>query len=247
MYYGIPGRARRLRAFYRPFVAPDSVCFDVGAHAGNRVRAWRALGARVVAVEPQRLFGALLERLYGDDPAVTLVRAALGARAGVAEILVSSRHPTVSTLSRDWAERVARSRGFAGVRWDRRERVPVTTLDALIAEHGNPAFVKIDVEGAEAEVLAGLSTPVPALSFEFLPAAPEGALACLERLSVLGDYRYNWSLGERLRLESAAWVEPAAVRAFLERLPPEGPSGDVYARQARARPAPPPAAGARPR
>lgn len=53
MYYGIPFRAARLRRFYGQFVRPGDLCFDVGAHAGNRVRAWRALGARVLAIEPQ--------------------------------------------------------------------------------------------------------------------------------------------------------------------------------------------------
>ena len=46
------------------------------------------------------------------------------------------------------------------VRWDS-SIVPATTLDELIAAYGIPAFVKIDVEGMEHEVLAGLSQPVP--------------------------------------------------------------------------------------
>ena len=39
-----------------------------------------------------------------------------------------------------------------GCGWQR--RCPVTTLDKLIARHGSPDIVKIDVEGFEAEVLS---------------------------------------------------------------------------------------------
>src|SRR5262245_3241112 len=70
MSYGIPLRARRLRRFYAQFVTAGSLCFDVGAHAGNRVRCWRKLGARVIAIEPQPDFVRLLELLYGRDPLV---------------------------------------------------------------------------------------------------------------------------------------------------------------------------------
>ena len=84
MYYGIPLRARRLRNFYSQFVPRGSLCFDVGAHVGNRVRCWRKLGARVVAVEPQPDFARLLRLLYGRDRGVELVTAALGRSAGTA-------------------------------------------------------------------------------------------------------------------------------------------------------------------
>ena len=73
MYYGIPFRARRLRRFYAQFVHPRALCFDVGAHAGNRVRCWRQLGARVVAIEPQPDFVRVLRWLYGNDGGVEIV------------------------------------------------------------------------------------------------------------------------------------------------------------------------------
>ncbi len=229
LYYGIPFRRRRLARLYRPFIGPGSVCFDVGAHVGNRVRCWRGLGARVVAVEPQGDLVRVLRFLFRRDPEVRIVASALGAAPGSATLLVSERTPTVSSLSRSWTARVGASRPFRGVSWKPGAQVEVTTLDALIDRFGLPSFVKIDVEGYEAEVLAGLSQPVPALSFEYLPAAREVGLQCIDRLGTLGDYRFNWSPGESHRLTESAWLEPDQMRARLASMPAEGDSGDVYA------------------
>ena len=229
LYYGIPLRAGRLTRFYAPLVARGDLCFDIGAHAGNRVRCWRALGARVVAVEPQPDFVRILERLFGNDPAVTIVPAAAGREVGSAELLVSDRTPTVTTLSRDWMERVRATPSFRGIEWRKGPTVPVTTLDALVARFGVPAFVKIDVEGFELAVLEGLSRPVEGLSFEYLPATRDIALGCIDRLAALGGYRFNWSVGETHRLAGAAWLDAGAMRELLVALPEDARSGDVYA------------------
>lgn len=233
MYHGIPSHASRLRSFYADFILPGSVCFDIGAHVGSRVRAWRALGARVVAIEPQADFVRVLRMLYGRDERVTILAAGLGARECLATLLVSERTPTVSTLSPDWIIDVQQDPSFRGVTWKPGKAVPITTLQTLIETYGIPAFVKIDVEGFEAEVLRGLDTALPCLSFEYLPAARRVALECIERLATLGDYHYNWSVGESHRLERAEWSDSNEIRRFIESLTLQAGSGDIYARRDR--------------
>ena len=230
IYNGNPLRSRAHRSFYRQFVNPGDLCFDVGAHVGNPVRTMLKLGGRVVAVEPQPRFQWLLRRFYGDNPEVTLVDKALGATPGEAELYVSSRYPTVTTLSRDWIKSVGRAASFSEVSWDGRVTVEVTTLDTLIAQHGRPAYCKIDVEGFEPEVLKGLGAALPSLSFEFIPAALDGAFACIERLQALGDYEFNVSMGEQMRFELPQWSDAGALGAWLDNLAIDDLSGDVYCR-----------------
>jgi FkbM family methyltransferase len=230
IYHGIAGRHRRLRKLYGPFVNPGDLVFDIGAHAGNRARAFAALGCRVVALEPQPDFARVLRTLFRQNANVTVVEAAVSNAAGQATLALSERTPTVTTLAHNWREARATEPGFRGVRWNRRVEVETTTLDLLIARFGTPAFVKIDCEGSEAAILSGLTQPVPALSFEFLPWTPAEAEACVGRLKQLGPYEFNWSKGETSELASEPWMTDRAVLAALRTREALRRAGDVYAR-----------------
>jgi FkbM family methyltransferase len=229
MYHAIPWRRRRMRRLYARFVQRGDLVFDIGAHAGNRTRAFADLGCRVVALEPQPDFAALLRAWFARSASVDVIQTAVSDAVGRAELSISERTPTVTTLERSWRERRASEPDFAGVRWNRRVVVDTTTLDCLIASYGVPAFVKIDVEGAEPSVLGGLSAAVRALSFEYLPRALDQVESCLTQLDRLGRYRFNWSSGESYRLESATWQTAEELLQDLRSPKARARSGDVYA------------------
>ncbi|WP_235933051.1 FkbM family methyltransferase [Paragemmobacter ruber] len=226
--YNNPLRTLPLRRFYRSLLSPGDLAFDIGAHVGTRARAMRGAGARVVALEPQEPFASFLRRTLPRD--IHLIEAAAGPQETVAEMAVSSLHPTVSSLQPDFAATAGATPGFAHVKWDRRQQVRVTTLDRLIAEHGMPAYVKIDVEGFELDVLAGVSRPLPLVSVEYLPDLPDQTVRVIERLQSLGAYRFNPVQGEAGRFLWSDWRKATDTVAWLRALPPGSRSGDLYAR-----------------
>ncbi len=216
---------------YRPFVGEGDLVFDVGAHLGDRTAAFHALGARVVALEPQPRLADWLERRVGGLERVTIRRTAVGAAPGSATLAVASRHPTVSTLAHGWRRRMADDNpGFRAVRWDDEVEVNVTTLDRLAEEFGHPSFLKIDVEGFEADVLAGLSVAVPGMSVEFVAGGLDVARRCVDRIASLGAYEFNVIPGENRAMLWPTWRDAEAARAWLAAGADRLPSGDLYAR-----------------
>ncbi len=231
MYYGKPFNRKRLRQFYAQFVPEGGLCFDLGAHLGNRSDAFLSLGAEVVAVEPQPVCIRYLERNLGPRPGFTLQPQAVGQEPGTAVLHVSTLTPTISTLAgRTFREAMQADTSFP-VNWDQQVEVEVVTLDQLIDTYGVPDFCKIDVEDYEFEVLQGLSHPLPCLSFEYFSYLPQRARQCVDRLEYLDAYLYQVSYGETQRMALPEWVPAEDIRQFLARLDPEDRSGDIYARR----------------
>jgi FkbM family methyltransferase len=229
VYHGDKSRQPTMDALYARFVAPGDLAFDIGSHVGDRISCFRRLGARVVALEPQPGCARAIRIIHGRDSLVTLVQAACGKSAGEVTLKINSANPTVSTASDAFVEAAQGAGGWEGQVWDQAVIVPSVTLDALIASHGQPAFIKVDVEGFELSVLEGLTAKVPALSFEFTTIQKDVARACIARLCQIGDYRFNLALGESQVLTFAEAISADAMINHIEALPHEANSGDVYA------------------
>jgi len=229
IYHGDKQRHAAMDRLYGAFLKPGDLAFDIGAHVGDRISSFRRLGARVVALEPQPGPARVIRLIHRRDPLVTLVEAACGDHEGSIALRINSANPTVSTASAAFIGAAAGAQGWEGQVWDHEIAVPCTTLDRLILRYGLPRLLKIDVEGFEAHVLAGLTKAVPVISFEFTTIQREVAEACLALLETLGPYRFNLAIGESQRLELAAPVSADAMGDHLRDLPDSANSGDVYA------------------
>ena len=98
---------------------------------------------------------------------------------------VSQLTPTISSLAgKEWQTAIQDKSSFQ-VSWDFSIPVEVITLDQLIEEYGIPVFCKIDVEDFELQVLQGLNTAIPSLSFEYFSPTIDRTLKCIDRLEEL--------------------------------------------------------------
>ena len=229
IYYGNRERKKSMDRLYGQFIHRGDLAFDIGAHVGDRVASFRRLGARVVAVEPQPALVRVLRLFYGRKRNVVIESVLVGSSVGRADLRINVDNPTISTVSAAFVDAADGAPGWEGQRWTRMIRMPVTTLDTLIARHGTPAFIKIDVEGFEADVLAGLTKPVKALSFEFTTIQRDVAHRCIERCAALGFSTFNAALGESQMLIGETWMSAQEIRRWVDALPHDANSGDIYA------------------
>ena len=224
----------RQQEVYRSLIGRNDVVFDIGANIGNRSAVFMSFCKRVIAVEPQNhIFEQLKGRFRGSN--VTTINTAIGAKPGTAKI----HYPTdgslgrhgVGTLSQEFMEAMGPKIFNLDKGWDAVQDVTVMTLDQLIAQHGVPGFIKLDIEGYEFEAVRGLSRKVNALSFEFHPQLSDEYQRVIGDLMRLGFSVFNCCLAETFQWELPVWVSGDRIIEYLERFAGcQEIYGDVYAK-----------------
>lgn len=219
-------RKKALR-FYSQFIREGALCFDVGANVGDRTDIFLRLGAKVVSIEPQQKCIEILNREFGDNPDVTIVATAVGEKEGSGRLAICEDAPTISTLSEKWKSEGRFSKDY---RWSSVQEVPITTLDNLIYQYGQPEFLKIDVEGFEEKVIEGLNRPVRFLSFEFTREFFEDTKRSIEHLQSISPARarFNISIGESMKFLFPTWVTLEELYERLGSLKDALLWGDIY-------------------
>jgi FkbM family methyltransferase len=139
-------------AYLRPRVRPGDVCLDVGANVGAyalQLARWTSPGGTVIAFEPNPAAAAVLRRhlrMNSLETAVSVVPSAVGAAEGEA---------VLHAMDADGMSRLASENPLLRARTSP-VSVPVTTLDTYCDTYAvQPAWLVVDVEGAENSVLEG--------------------------------------------------------------------------------------------
>lgn len=221
-----PWQKRKMSKFYAQFISQYDIVFNIGAYKGKRTEVFCKLGACVIAIEPQPKYAKRLRAKFKD---ALVVQKAVASYECERTMILNSRYNELSSLSTAWLNQcVACSRVHPG---DIQQSIKVqtTTLDQLIREYGKPSFVKIDVEGLEDEVIAGLTQPVNALSWEFQSLFLKPALSALAMLEGLGYKDFNYSVGESMEFAYPGWVRGNNIRLAMTKLG-KNVFGDIYAR-----------------
>jgi FkbM family methyltransferase len=214
--------------FYAEFIKEGDVVFDVGANKGNRTVIFLELGAKVVAVEPQKECYEHLTKRFGDT--IDLIKLGLGEKESTATMYVSGS-TLISSFSKEHVDVMKEDR-FKGADWGDTIEIQMTTMDVLIEKYGTPAFCKIDVEGYEYDVLKGLSKPLKALSLEYIvPENTQVLVDCLAHLAKLGKIECNFSYGESMKYNLPQWKSGEDMITYIQTKEFTDTSyGDVYIR-----------------
>lgn len=138
---------------------PGDLAIDCGANAGDISARLLERGAEVIAFDPEPWAVAQLERRFAGEPRFRLVNAAVGTSAGEVRLM------RASNFAANEAQGSVKSTVVSGGRMiDEAEgqTIPVPQIDFIdflrqeIAARGEIAFLKMDIEGAELDLIPAI-------------------------------------------------------------------------------------------
>jgi FkbM family methyltransferase len=201
-----------------------NLIFDIGANAGYKTDIFLRLGAKVLAVDPDEANQEVLKQRflkYRLTPkTVDIEGKAVSDAIAIKTMWIDVPGSAMNTLNPKWVQTLRNDPKRFGQRLDfgGEKQVETITLEKLMATHGVPFFIKIDVEGHEPSVLRGLNRPVPYLSFEVnLPEFKPEGLQCINILhEIAADGKFNYAVECQRGLMFEQWMAQREFRCVFE-------------------------------
>jgi FkbM family methyltransferase len=133
-------------------IRPGVICVDVGANVGFVSRAFRSRGAIVHAIEPNPWAFESLNSYAKDDYELNAHAAAASVNTHPVSLFLHESHGSNPKLFSSGSSLISTKPNV------NQESVEVAALDlaAFLVELGEVAFLKIDVEGFEVELIPNL-------------------------------------------------------------------------------------------
>jgi FkbM family methyltransferase len=175
----------------------ETLAYDIGAFGGDSIESIRSLGYEsIVCFEPHPDAFFRLKRDHHDPPRITTENYAVSSESGkLLKMYSSPDHPWVNTLEEDWIK----IQRHSSLNHTETAMVETITLNDYIEKSGKiPAYIKIDAEGHEYEILKGLSYPPRMISFEWISERLDKTSLCLELIFNLGLRDFKICFGEKI-------------------------------------------------
>jgi FkbM family methyltransferase len=158
--------------------------FDVGSNIGKITKILVQNKAKVISIEP-------ITKLTLDNPnykKATIINACVSNNVGKIPFYECRNSSAISTCYASWQLGLYKPKDDKPLEkfWHPPVKLPCVTLDSLIKDYGIPFYIKIDVEGYEDKVFAGLSQKIQMISFEYTGGYPKIIKKILNKVNELG-------------------------------------------------------------
>jgi FkbM family methyltransferase len=164
----------------------SGLLFDIGANRGDAVVAGLNKGFdKIIAVEAAPIVFRELVLNFLYNPKVVPIRFAVSENNWDVVEFYECVEDGLSTIEKAWL--TDPNLPYAGKKY-RTIEVTTCTIDWLAEQYGLPDLVKIDVEGAESQVFAGMTCKPKQLAFEWSIQTIDQHVKQLERLRDVNGY-----------------------------------------------------------
>lgn len=202
----------------------NDLIFDVGMHNGQDSEYYLRKGFRVVGIEADpelcRKTGVRLAEFVSDGR-LRIINVAIAPKTGPVRFF---RNPLISvwgTTSPEWAARNAR-RGAVS------EEIEVRGVNfkEILAAHGTPYYLKIDIEGADTECLRALKDWPGRPKYLSLESELHSWPKLREEFSLLSELGYRrFQAVQQTKVSEQVCPRPALEGSYVNHRFPDGATG----------------------